>query len=494
MDAGTTHPHAQASTPAASADVDPAPSAPGHEPSRTLVGEGNERTGTKAKPDEAPDASVPSDDGTRPAQEMCRVRMPLGANGRNTVGSIYRSWVAYGHSYVATDADGNIVITGTFVGTIDFGTGPLSDNDADWALFVAKLDASCRLLWSHTYGAPGASVEGGPIGIGANGEIALGGSLGMTVDFGTGELSSTSGRVSALALALDADGTTRFAKVFPSDDTSLVYSVGVDGSGDVVVSGFGWDDPAFGGAARPYEGATLAKYTASGDPIWIRKLPPPTEGVHLDVAADGTLRIGGEANQPLDWGDGTTPLAPANSSLWLGELAPDGTHRWSTTYAQDVKTWGAFHAFDPSGLAIAVYGLASDPETYAAQRAIDTFDTTGALSSHATWISNQGAQGYDPAGFDLATDAQGNAIELGITKSALTFGDMTFAPLGDDDVYIAKHDRDGHLLWGAQEATDRADEALGVTTDADGDAIALWYSYDTSYQASDELVLVKFAP
>ena len=69
---------------------------------------------------------------------------------------------------------GNIVVTAAFLGVIDLGGGPLMDNGAEWALFVAKYDPQCRHVWSKVFGSPAARVEGGPIAIDAQGEIAIG--------------------------------------------------------------------------------------------------------------------------------------------------------------------------------------------------------------------------------------------------------------------------------------------------------------------------------
>jgi hypothetical protein len=42
--------------------------------------------------------------------------------------------------------------------------------------------------------------------------------------------------------------------------------------------------------------------------------------------------------------------------------------------------------------------------------------------------------------------------------------------------------------------TSRANEPLGITTDAEDYPILVWYHNDLEARASDELVIVKFAP
>jgi hypothetical protein len=52
---------------------------------------------------------------------------------------------------VAVDGAGNVLLTGDFDGTVDFGGGPLTSAGSD-DIFVAKLDAQGNHLWSKRFG------------------------------------------------------------------------------------------------------------------------------------------------------------------------------------------------------------------------------------------------------------------------------------------------------------------------------------------------------
>ncbi|WP_437734892.1 hypothetical protein [Sorangium sp. So ce1335] len=56
---------------------------------------------------------------------------------------------------VTFDNEGELVFAGGFRGTVEFGDGELSANDADW--FVAKFDATGTHRWSHRYGSGAAA-------------------------------------------------------------------------------------------------------------------------------------------------------------------------------------------------------------------------------------------------------------------------------------------------------------------------------------------------
>src|SRR3989442_13214030 len=77
---------------------------------------------------------------------------------------------------VAVDGNGNVLVTGQFSGTIDFGTGPVRSAGAT-DIFLAKFSAAGAPLWPKGFG-PGLDDggNGGGVGSGGNrGVIGTGG-------------------------------------------------------------------------------------------------------------------------------------------------------------------------------------------------------------------------------------------------------------------------------------------------------------------------------
>jgi hypothetical protein len=90
---------------------------------------------------------------------------------------------------VAVDANGDVVVTGVFFDTVDFGGGPLT-SAGNGDIFVAKYSASDGShLWSRRFG--GTSFEeGSGVAVDANGDVVVTGRFHGTVDFGGGPLTS----------------------------------------------------------------------------------------------------------------------------------------------------------------------------------------------------------------------------------------------------------------------------------------------------------------
>jgi len=148
------------------------------------------------------------------------------------------------YSYgIATDASGNVYITGIFSSTVDFdpnaGTENLTSNGGN-DVFILKLDASGNYVWAKNIGGTGG--EGvGDITLDASGNIYIAGEFSGTVDFdpnaGTENLTSNSGS-DVFILKLDTDGNYIWAKNFEGTSGGGISDIAVDASGNVYTTGY----------------------------------------------------------------------------------------------------------------------------------------------------------------------------------------------------------------------------------------------------------------
>src|SRR5207245_1125833 len=94
---------------------------------------------------------------------------------------------------VAMDGSGNVLVTGVFQGTVDFGGGPRA-SAGGMDIFVAKYaGASGAHMWSVSFG--GAQDDFGQgIAVDGAGDVVVVGYFQGTVDLGRGALSSAGGQ------------------------------------------------------------------------------------------------------------------------------------------------------------------------------------------------------------------------------------------------------------------------------------------------------------
>ena len=176
----------------------------------------------------------------------------------------------YAHD-VAVNSAGEPAITGRFLGTADFGGDPLvgaGSND----IFLARYDATGTHQWSQSFGSNSGDV-GNAIAFTASGDLLLTGSFQDTVDFGGGGLSAV-GSTDIMLVRFDADGNHRFSRSFGGSSGDIGESVAVDSADKVLLAGvlswhgeFRWRGPLGGrDEHRCIRGQVRRRLTASLEP------------------------------------------------------------------------------------------------------------------------------------------------------------------------------------------------------------------------------------
>jgi hypothetical protein len=93
---------------------------------------------------------------------------------------------------VAVDGSGNVLVTGVFEGTVDFGGGPLTSAGII-DIFVAKYSGTDGShVWSRRFGST-IFDEGLGVAVDGSGNVLVTGVFEGTVDFGGGPLTSAGG-------------------------------------------------------------------------------------------------------------------------------------------------------------------------------------------------------------------------------------------------------------------------------------------------------------
>jgi hypothetical protein len=88
-------------------------------------------------------------------------------------------------SSVASDASGNLVTTGYFMSSTDFGGGPVT-SAGEYDVFVAKHDPDGNHLWSMAFGDLNWDQWGIEIATDSAGNVIVVGAFDGSVDFGGG--------------------------------------------------------------------------------------------------------------------------------------------------------------------------------------------------------------------------------------------------------------------------------------------------------------------
>jgi len=325
---------------------------------------------------------------------------------------------------VATDAAGNIYVTGRYQGTPTFGGTTLTNAGRD-DIFVAKYDAGGNPLWAKSAGGSGIDRARG-IATDGSGHIIVGGRYQGTATFGSTTLNSVGGDDIVVA-RYDGAGTVVRATSAggPGNDRCWGVAVAGDGSNDVVMTGFFADSAMFDGVmVRGAGGADIfvAKYNSGGTVQWAWP--------------------GGGSGADTGW-----------------DIATDGS---------DIYVVGSFSGTATIGSATLL--SAGQQDIFVAR-----YNGVGNL----LWARPAGGVNND-SGIGIGVDGSHNVVITGLFQSSATFSGTTLTASGGSDGYIAKYDLLGVLQWVQPITGTGSNTGLDVTAQAYGYIIGTGSFGDTA--------------
>ncbi|MBK9264697.1 MAG: nucleotide-binding protein [Polyangiaceae bacterium] len=343
---------------------------------------------------------------------------------------------------VAVDGMGNVVVAGNFLGSVDFGGGPLTAMDAD--AFVAKYDASGNHVWSKQFG--GADVQSiNTVAIDSMNDILVGGSFAGTVDFGGGTMTSTN--VDLFGMKLDDNGNHVWSKHFDQQIGSqpALTNVAVDSAGNVAFTGYFFNTVDFGGGPLTSAGSYdvfVGKFGPNGQHLWSKRFGDTSDESPTGFGFDGTgnLFIAGGFKGPLNLG-GSTLMSAGDNDCWIAKLDSAGNHQWSKRFGDAQKQYITGIAVTSTGdLALTVtFGGSIDfgggPLTSAGNLDIAIARMDGA--GNHVWSLRAG-DGVSQSSEAIAFDPAGHVLLTGELVGSVDFGTGVLTSAGSADLIVAK--------------------------------------------------------
>ncbi|MDH4038332.1 MAG: T9SS type A sorting domain-containing protein [Candidatus Krumholzibacteria bacterium] len=256
---------------------------------------------------------------------------------------------------LATDSGANVVMTGLFSNTADFGGGNLvSAGSGD--VFVAKYTAAGNHSWSQRFGSTGNDIGYG-LAVDALSRIVVTGQFAGTVDFGGGGLVSA-GSFDVFLARYGITGTHMWSQRFggASNDSPEAVAIGADGT--IATTGTFRDTASFGGATLTADGVNdiyLASYDESGAHQWSRDFGSADgeDSGGLAVDARGNVYLAAWFNGTVDFGGG--PIGEDSAAdLMLGKYSATGQHQWSGAYDATAHIYPLGLAIDASANPIVI--------------------------------------------------------------------------------------------------------------------------------------------
>jgi hypothetical protein len=377
---------------------------------------------------------------------------------------------------ITTDPAGYVLASGSFSTSINFGASTLMTSAAgDVDLFVARFDLDGAPLSPLSFGDAGTTVTNSSLAIDSTGNLVLTGTYTGSMDFGGGPLMSV-GPADMFIASLHPDDTYGWAISVNMMGATTATSIAVDSSGNVIATGNFDGSVHIGSKDLTDQGqgaVFVAKLTQqTGFPVWVT--PFGGQGTaniaasSTAVDSDGNVFVTGSFSGSVTVG--VVPLMNAGiQETFVAKLDPQGNCMWASPLGNGSQSFGTAVTVDDAGYTIVagvwsgMVDLGCGPigaDTGAEEPIIAKLDPGGVcVWSHLLDGNPSGwAEG-------LATDGNRNVLVTGAFIGPVDFGCGPLMNSGPGpDVFITELDVSGKTMWTQQFVTEGIGNGVAVDT------------------------------
>jgi hypothetical protein len=414
---------------------------------------------------------------------------------------------------LAVDKGDNVYLTGTYLTNTSFG-GVYLNGAGSNDCFVASYDGAGKFLWAKNAG--GAKSDAGlAITTDLIGGVYIAGSFQTNLIFGSGEQSLTSAGGSDGFFARLDDFPSNSAPLFTSQtiphttlsNSNHTFSVGVQTPAPVKFQWLFEGAPIFSATNSTFRRGPIS-YTNVGNysvvvsnafgvvtssPALLTLEIRPTVnwldqqgGVSGDETIDTTADAAGNfyltgyigTNATI----GTTVLtSTAASNVFVARFGSDGGVLWARKSSGTGRGWGQSIAVDAqsnvvvagSFLATTTISFGSSTLTNNSQATADIFLAKYSPVGDVLWGKKAGGIYTDKANA-VVVDSAGNIYLTGSFMGVASFAtvqstiNLTNSSTLTNDIFIAKYDSSGNVLWAKKIGSSGPDEGVGLALDKSG--------------------------
>lgn len=239
------------------------------------------------------------------------------------------------------------------------------------------------------------------------------------------------------------------------------------------------------------EDGFIAKYNDQGQLQWIKQLAgTSTDRVNgIVIASDNEIYIVGEFRDKFYYNNDSL-VSQDQLDVLVAKLDSSGNFQWATS----ANGWGYESGNDitlsPNGnLVITGYyenNLYFGTDSLLANGLRDIFVATIDQQGNPLWIKTLSGPAFEE-GKSVATDSSNNIYLVGSFRDFLYPNGNTISGNGSYDVYLAKYDQTGQLLWVETMGGPSADEGTYVNVDNKQNIVLVgWYD---RYMEIDTILL-----
>jgi hypothetical protein len=274
----------------------------------------------------------------------------------------------------------------------------------------------------------------------------------------------------------------RWAKRVTGTNDDVGNGIAVDTAGNTYVAGyFRSTNAAFGATILTNGGGAdvfLAKYDFTGNVLWAKKAGGTSNdfGNALAIDSTGNTYVTGFFLSTNINFSGLPATNHGSADVFVAKYDPSGLPLWARAAGGSGYDAGNGIAVDAAGNSYVTGFFYSSNAVFGAITLTNSGQNNVFLAKYDSagnvlWARQAGGASFD-MGFAVAADSTGNSfITGGFFSTQASFGGaVTLTNSGENDVFVAKYDPSGTALWARQVKGPSDDFGYGIAVDGAGNS------------------------
>ena len=350
-------------------------------------------------------------------------------------------------------------------------------------IYIAKYDSAGNNLWVNRCGGLHADY-----GLGAasdrQGNCITTGQFWGEAQFGSNQLHSRGG-LDVFIAKFDSSGRLLWAINAGGEEYDRGLSVATDLQGNVFITGFFTATARFGGedlVSLGLQDAFVAKYDSDGDLLWVRQMGGShfDIGVGITVDRNGYCYVTGSFNRSAVFGE-TNLESNGQQDAFIVKFNPEGKVEWVRQGGGSGMDRGNDVAVDPQGNCYVTgsfeeassFGDHTDSVYSIGMK--DLFIAKYDVFGRVVWVCTGGGPNADE-GYGIDVDHHGGCVFTGSYFSSVQMGEFLLYSSGGEDIFFGHVDHQGRPVWVKTAGGPSDDVGRGLFSDESGDHFAIWHT------------------